>query len=335
MTILRSILGAPISAIWAMVLGLRHRLYDVHILRSYSVNIPTICVGNLALGGTGKTPHTEYLIRLLTPHYRVAVLSRGYGRKTRGFVLGAPDSTAKQIGDEPLQIVRKFPSVPIAVCENRIQGIHKLQKLFPDLQAVILDDAYQYRALRCGLTILLTTYDNLYVHDYLWPMGHLRDLKHRARKANIIMVTKCPDTMTPIDRRIVENRLHKAAFQRLYFTSLKYAPLPTEGTPLIVTGIANPKPLVDYVRAKEPKAELLAFRDHHMFTQRDVNRIFAAAEHYDYVLTTEKDLPRLEQAGVVETLGDKLHVLPIEVQLIQDEDELIKKLNSYIGIVNL
>ncbi|MCQ2312484.1 MAG: tetraacyldisaccharide 4'-kinase [Paludibacteraceae bacterium] len=331
MNIFHSIVCSPISAIIGLVLHIRHQLYDAHILRSFSVNIPTICVGNLALGGTGKTPHVEYLIRQLSKHYRVAVLSRGYGRKSRGFVLATPESTVAQIGDEPLQIARKFPSIPVAVCKNRAQGVHKLQQLFPDLQVVILDDAIQHRSIRCGLTILLSAYDNLYVNDSLWPLGTLRDLRYRAHKTNIIIITKCPDTMLPIDRRVVETRLHKAAFQQLYFSSLKYAPLPEEGTPLIVTGIANPKPLVDYVQLSKPKAELLAFPDHHIFTQRDVNRIFAAAEHYDYVLTTEKDLPRLEQVGVAEALGDKLQVVPIEVQLIQDEDQLIKKLSEYIS----
>ena len=331
MSFLRSILCAPVSGIIGLVLHVRHQLYDAYLLRSHSVSIPTICVGNLALGGTGKTPHVEYLIRQLSKHYRVAVLSRGYGRKSRGFVLATPESTVAQIGDEPLQIARKFPSIPVAVCKNRAQGVHKLQQLFPDLQVVILDDAMQHRSIRCGMTILLSAYDNLYVNDHLWPIGTLRDLRYRAHKANIIIVTKCPKTMLPIDRRVVETSLHKAAFQQLYFSTLEYAPLPQEGTPLIVTGIANPQPLVNHVQLSKPKAELLAFPDHHIFTQRDMNRIVASAEHYDYVLTTEKDLPRLEQAGVVEALGDKLHVMPIEVLLMQDEDQLIKKLSEYIS----
>ncbi len=328
---LRNIVYAPISGIIGLALHIRHQLYDAHLLRSHSVKVPTICVGNLAIGGTGKTPHVEYLVQHLSTHYRVAVLSRGYGRKTKGFVLATPESTVTQIGDEPLQMARKFPNIPIAVCENRVAGVNKLQKLFPNLQAVILDDAYQHRTIRCGLTILLSAYDNLYVKDCLWPLGHLRDLRYRAHKANIIIVTKCPDTMQPIDYRIVESSLHKAAFQQLYFSTLHYAPLPAEGTPLMVTGIANPQPLVDYVQSQAPKAELMAFPDHRTFTQRDVNCILETAEHYDYVLTTEKDMPRLEQAGVKSALGDKLKVMPIEVRLVQDEDQLIKKLTNYIG----
>lgn len=330
MNALRVILGAPISLLLAFVLHIRHRFYDAHILHSHTVRIPTICVGNLALGGTGKTPHTEYLVRHLSERYKVAVLSRGYGRKTKGFVLAEPQSTVQQVGDEPLQIARKFPSVPVAVCENRVYAVHKLKKRYPDLQVIILDDAYQHRSLRCGMTILLTAYDNLYVNDYLWPMGSLRDLRYRAHKANIIIVTKCPDSMRPIDRRVVETSLHKAAFQQLYFSSFRYADVP-QGVPLIVTGIAHPEPLVNYVRVKQPKAEVLAFADHHVFTKRDAQLIVRTAEAFDYVLTTEKDLPRLEQAGVNSLLGDKLKVMPIEVSIDKDEDLLLKKLNAYIS----
>ncbi len=333
MKFLRVILGFPVSAILSIVLHIRHRLYDAHLLRSHAVGIPTICVGNLALGGTGKTPHTEYLLRQLSKHYKVAVLSRGYGRKTKGFVLATPQSTVEQIGDEPLQMVRKFPSVPVAVCENRAHGAYKLRRLFPDLQVILLDDAFQHRSICCGLTILLTAYDNLYVHDRLWPIGTLRDLRYRAHKANILIVTKCPTDLRPIDYRVVETSLRKVAFQQLYFSTLHYAPLPAKGTPLVVTGIANPQPLVDYVREHAPQTELLSFPDHHAFTKRDANMIMEKAQAFDYVLTTEKDLPRLEQIGVADTLGQKLHVMPIEVRIVMDEDQLIKKLNMYIGII--
>lgn len=331
MNLLRLILGFPVSAILGIVLHIRHKLYDAYLLRSHAVDVPTICVGNLALGGVGKTPHVEYLIRQLSQHYRIAVLSRGYGRKTKGFVLATPQSTVEQIGDEPLQMARKFPSIPVAVCENRTNGANKLRRLFPDLQVILLDDAFQHRSLRCGLTILLTTYDNLYVHDRLWPMGTLRDLRYRAHKANIIIVTKCPTDLHPIDYRVVETSLHKAAFQQLYFSTLYYTPLPAEGTPLVVTGIANPKPLVDYVREHAPNAELLSFPDHHAFTKRDANMIMEKAQAFDYVLTTEKDLPRLEQIGLADTLGQKLHVMPVEVQIVMEEDQLLKKLSTYIS----
>lgn len=325
-----AILSAPISAILSTALFIRHQLYDAHILHSSTVRVPTICVGNLAFGGTGKTPHTEYLIRQLSARYKLAVLSRGYGRRTRGFRLVTPADTALTVGDEPLQIATKFPSVPVAVCEKRVTGVRRLMRLHPDLQLVILDDAFQHRAIRCHLNILLTAYDNLYTHDHVWPLGHLRDLKSRSHKAHVIIVTKCPEQMLPIEKRIIENSLHKATFQQLYFSSYTYAPLPHEGTPLVVTGIANPQPLFDHVKTFAPAAELMSFPDHHRFLPFEVDKIAQKAEAFDYVLTTEKDLPRLTEAGITTALGDKLYTLPIEVKILEDSDQLIKKICNTI-----
>lgn len=325
-----SILLAPISALISMGLYIRHRLYDAYILRSSNVQVPTICVGNLALGGTGKTPHVEYLIRQLSSRYHVAVLSRGYGRRTKGFRLVTPTDTSFTVGDEPLQIATKFPNIPVAVCEKRVLGVRNLLKVYPDLQLVILDDAFQHRAIRCDLNILLTAYDNLYVKDHVWPLGHLRDLRSRSHKADVIIVTKCSPDMLPIDKRITETMLHKASFQQLYFSAYQYAPLPTEGTPLLVTGIANPQPLFDYVRTQRPNTELLAFPDHHDFTPPEVEIIKSRAKCFDYVLTTEKDLPRLEAAGLKSVLADKLFALPIEAYILDDGDQLIKKITNKI-----
>ncbi|MGN1247581.1 MAG: tetraacyldisaccharide 4'-kinase, partial [Paludibacteraceae bacterium] len=175
---------APISWLYGLVLAIRHTLYDNHLLPSHEADIPTICVGNLAVGGTGKTPHVEYLIRLLSPRYKVAVLSRGYKRKTRGFVLADEHASASTIGDEAMQIHSKFPHVAVAVCEDRVRGVRMLKKQVEGLQVVILDDAYQHRAIRCGYYILLTPYNQLYIDDHLLPWGRLRDLKARALKAN-------------------------------------------------------------------------------------------------------------------------------------------------------
>lgn len=325
-----SILLAPISALISVVLYIRHRLYDAHILRSSDVQVPTICVGNLALGGTGKTPHVEYLIRQLSLRYRLAVLSRGYGRRTKGFRLVTSNDTAFTVGDEPLQIATKFSNIPVAVCEKRVLGVRKLLKIYPDLQLVILDDAFQHRAINCDLTILLTAYDNLYVKDRVWPLGNLRDLRTRSHKAQVIIVTKCPLSMQPIDKRIIETTLHKASFQQLYFSSYQYAPLPCKGTPLLVTGIANPQPLFDYVKERQPAAELLAFPDHHNFMSPEVEIIKSRAANFDYVLTTEKDLPRLQAAGLDEVLGDRLYTLPVEVIILDEGDQLIKKIANTI-----
>ena len=181
---IQDLILAPLSWLYGIVISIRNGLYKADILHSHTVSIPTIAVGNLAVGGTGKTPFVEYLIRMLSPHYNVAVLSLGYKRRTRGFVMADENATALTIGDEPMQIHQKFPSIPVAVCKDRIHGIHCLQQQVPNLQVVILDDAFQYRRLRCGFYILLTAYDRLYIDDHFLPLGRLRDNKHESLRAS-------------------------------------------------------------------------------------------------------------------------------------------------------
>ena len=204
-----------------------------------------------------------------------------------------------------------FPDIPVAVCADRVQGVKQLQHMIPDLQCVILDDAYQHRKLRAGFYILLTSYDNLYVNDHMLPRGTLRDLPAESARANAVVVTKCPMTMQPIDRRIVSNSLRLASYQHLYYSSIGYAPLQLSSTPLLVAGIANPAPLLEHLRQSFPETELLAFADHHHFTKSDIRLILSKAEGYEHVVTTEKDYMRMLQTPLVEALGDKLHVLPI------------------------
>ena len=246
---------APISWIYGFVVWLRNLLYDDHILRSTKVSIPTICVGNLAVGGTGKTPMAEYLLSLLSANYKVALLSRGYGRKTRGFRLANEHDTAATIGDEPMQIHLRFPDIPVAVCADRVKGVKQLQHLYPDLQCVILDDAYQHRSLSCGFYILLTPYDCLYTNDHMLPWGRLRDLPSQSHRANVVVVTKCPEHMQPIERRIVSNNLQLASYQHLFYSSIGYAPIAVDSTPLLVTGIANPMPLLHHMQQQFPDTE--------------------------------------------------------------------------------
>ena len=307
---------APLCVLYWIHLRIRHWLYDKSLLPSLTVSVPTICVGNLAVGGTGKTPHTEYLIRMLSQQYTVAVLSRGYKRKTHGFVLADQNSTAATIGDEPMQIHRKFPDIPVAVCANRVHGVRQLQRLVPNLQLVILDDAMQHRAIRCSHTILLTPADNLYVEDHLLPWGNLRDLPYRSIAAQTVIVTKCPDNMKPIDKRVIHNKLHLATFQQLYFSHIVYEPLPEHITkPLLVCGIANPEPLIAHVRKSCKSVEVMTFSDHHRFSKSDQQRIITAAQKHDYVLTTEKDYERLLLTSLPDVLGDKLLPLPIRIEL--------------------
>ena len=313
------------------MIWLRNLLYDDRILHSTEVPVPTICVGNLAVGGTGKTPMTEYLLTLLSPNYKVAVLSRGYGRKTRGFRLAGLSDTAQTIGDEPMQIHSHFPDIPVAVCADRVEGIKRLLQLCPDLQCVILDDAYQHRRLRCGYNILLTPYDRLYVHDHILPWGRLRDLPSQSIRANVVVVTKCPQKMQPIDRRIVSNYLQLASYQHLFYSAISYAPMVLYGKTLVLTGIANPAPLLEHVTTQCPNAELLAFPDHHAFSSKDVQLILDKAAHFDIVITTEKDYMRLMQTSLVEELGDKLKVLSIQTDLGVDRDTFNREILLYVS----
>lgn len=314
---------APISWLYGLGLAIRHTLYDNHLLPSHEADIPTICVGNLALGGTGKTPHVEYLIRLLSPRYKVGVLSRGYKRKTHGFVLADEHASASTIGDEAMQIHSKFPHLAVAVCEDRVRGIRMLKKQVEGLQVVILDDAYQHRAIRCGYYILLTPYNQLYIDDHLLPWGRLRDLKTRALKANSIIVTQCPPNAQPIDFRVIDNRLHLPTYQHLFFSQVKYADAQAVAgkNVLVLTGIAQPEYLMEYVRKQHPNACLMAFPDHHRFSKKDIKKILYKAQCYDTILTTEKDYQRLEETSVPEQLGNRLHTLPIEVQLRGDKNK--------------
>jgi tetraacyldisaccharide 4'-kinase len=277
---------------------------------------------------------TEYLIRLLSPNYKVAVLSRGYGRKTSGFRIANEHDNAKTIGDEPMLIHTHYPDIPVAVCADRVQGVKQLQHQIPDLQCIILDDAYQHRKLRAGFYILLTSYDKLYVHDHILPFGTLRDLPAESARANAVVVTKCPKTMQPIDRRIVSNSLRLASYQHLYYSSIGYAPLRISSTPLLVAGIANPAPLLEHLRQSFPDTELLAFADHRHFTKGDIKFILSKAEQYKHVVTTEKDYMRMQQTPLLEALGKKLHVLPIQTDLGIDQDAFDRQILLYVSESN-
>ena len=324
----------PLSWGYKLGVAIRHMLFNQHILPSFSVPVPTICVGNLAVGGTGKTPMTEYLVQLMLDNgYHPAVLSRGYKRATRGFRLADARATVETIGDEAVQMHRKFPDVPIAVCENRVRGVRQLKRQFENLDVVILDDALQHRAIRCGFTILLTPYDHLYIDDHMLPWGTLRDLPSRALKADAVVVTKCPGNMQPIDMRVVDNRLHLPTYQQLHFAGISYAPMEQDGTPLVLCGIAQPQYMMDYVTKRYPKAELMAYPDHHHYTPKDIDAIMERSRHFDFVLTTEKDIQRLRTTTLVERLtavNKRLIALPIRVKFYSPKETFDRQILSYV-----
>ena len=331
------------SRLYGVAVGIRNLLYDEHILHSETVDVPTICIGNLAVGGTGKTPHTECVVGMLAEKgYKVAILSRGYKRKTKGFVLADDQSTADSIGDEPMQMHLHFPNIPVAVSENRVRGIKKLQKSYPDLQVVVLDDAFQHRRLCCGYYILLTAADNLYVHDHLLPWGSLREQQYGSLRANMVIVSKCPRDMRPIDKRIIDSTLRLPTYQYLLFSEMKYGslrPLYEDASvtsmqkPLVVTGIANPAYIWEYMKGQYKEIATYQRSDHYRYTDKDIDEMAEQCqkEHCDGIVTTEKDAVRLQTVPRLrEKLGDKIYVLPIKTVITEGEDIFTKQIINYV-----
>ena len=308
----------PFAILYGLGVRLRHFLYDRGWLSSKRYPFPILCVGNLAVGGTGKTPMVEYLVRLLGQE-QVAILSRGYRRKTRGFVLADDSATAMTLGDEPYQYHRKFPRATVAVCESRQEGIERLLEN-PHFKYIILDDAFQHRKVQAGTNLLLTSYDKLYTQDFLLPVGSLRDIRSRARKAQIIIVTKCPE-LTQTEQEKIIQQLNPLPSQKVYFTTIAYSDRVYShedsqalkdfiATPFtLVTGIANPTPLVDFLEKQGASFEHLAYSDHHHFSNRELEFL----RQKERILTTEKDYVRLE--GALSTL----YYLPIETQFLNDQ----------------
>ncbi|MGB5436831.1 MAG: tetraacyldisaccharide 4'-kinase [Maribacter sp.] len=300
MQLLRKI-AYPISLVYAIVVYVRNILYDVGFFKGTSFKTPTICVGNLSVGGTGKTPMIEYLVEHLNGTYKVAVLSRGYGRKSRGYKLAARSSTVEDIGDEPFQIAAKFPDITVAVDGDRRRGITNLeQAIQPDV--ILLDDAFQHRKVTPLFSILLTAFDNLYSEDWYLPTGNLRDTRTESHRADVIVVTKCPATLREERQLEISQQLRPKEHQNVLFSTLHYEDALRNKTSNIslkdligqkvtlVTGIANPRPLVQYLVNKGLDVEHLAYRDHHFFSTSEIELF----NKKTIVLTTEKDFTRLE-----------------------------------------
>lgn len=315
----------PISLLYALVVYVRNFLFDVGIFSSRSYKTPTICVGNLSVGGTGKTPMTEYLLRILGDR-NTAVLSRGYKRKSEGFFLANAQSSVLDLGDEPYQIHQKFPEVTVAVDANRRNGIEKLESMF-DPEVIVLDDAFQHRKVKPSFSILLTTYHNLYVDDWYLPTGSLRDAKKEAKRADLIIVTKCPEGLREDERHAITARLKPKKHQNVLFASLQYNNFVTDGgkekMPLVqlknkqvalVTGIASPGPLVEYLKSVGLEFEHFEFGDHHHFTDKEIEQF----KGYEMVLTTEKDFVRLK--GRV----GNLHFLEIAHSFSRKDETVLK-----------
>ncbi|MBN2175861.1 MAG: tetraacyldisaccharide 4'-kinase [Bacteroidales bacterium] len=329
----------PFSLLYGLAVWLRNKLFDWNILPSKSFDIPVISVGNLSTGGTGKSPHVEYLVNLLKKDFIVATLSRGYKRKSKGFILADEKSDAKQMGDEPFQFKTKFPEVEVAVDEKRKRGIEKLLKLKPETDVVILDDAFQHRYVKPGISILLTDFHQLYCSDYVLPTGNLREFRSGSKRADIIIVTKTSKVLSPITRRRIDEQLKPAPNQKLFFSYIRHQnPVPLPGikkaadpdkdarfnTILLVAGIANTYPLEMYLKNMCDELEVMKFPDHHSYVQKDIIRIIERFENIitrnKILVTTEKDSVRLRDPELMKTLKNfPVYYIPIEI-VIHRED---------------
>lgn len=325
MNILRKLLF-PFSLLYGSILALRNLCYDKGWFESKSYSTPIICVGNLSTGGTGKSPMIEYLISFLKEDYKVAVLSRGYKRKTSGFREVLIDDKAEDVGDEPLQFKQKFPEIVVAVCANRQEGIEKT-RIKADV--ILLDDAFQHRKVNASTNILLTTFNDLYIHDMVLPAGNLREFKRGAKRADLVVVTKCPEKHSYAKLQEIEYILNLKPEQKIYFSKISYEDSIygiSETLPLdylldknftLVTGIANPKPLVEFLKQNQFNFEHKKFADHHHFSNSEIKNL----KEKDIILTTEKDFvrlqPRLNKFAV--------YYLPIKTVILKEQGRFFKE----------
>lgn len=330
----------PLTLLYGVVVRMRNYLYDKKIIEGIAFNIPIFCVGNLSVGGTGKSPMVDYLLSLLKQQYPVATISRGYKRRTSGYVLATEQTTAIEIGDEPMQFHLNHPDVAISVCEKRIEAVPELLYDRPETKAIVLDDAFQHREIKAGMQIILTEYNNLYTRDLFLPTGDLRDQTSSADRADIIVVTKCPADLSEHGRFLVLQELSPKRHQYVFFTTIQY------GTPyhiisgheytitkdtevLLICGIANPRPLTQYIHDESKTYDALFYNDHHLFSIDDINeikyRFDAILEGEKIILTTGKDAVRLVRYK--EQLEDlPVYVIPISVNFLFGQSVEFNKL---------
>ncbi len=335
------------SVIYGAVTALRNRLYDLGILKSRTFPLPVICVGNITVGGTGKTPHVIYITQLLSDMMQVSVLSRGYLRKSRGFRPVRADDRVDTAGDEPLLMARRMSDARIFVDRDRVHGINEIMRTTPAAGAIILDDGFQHRSVKAGMNILLTSYGRPMTHDHLLPLGRLRENLSGLKRADVIIVTKVPPWTTPEELNRIKASLSISGRRCIFFTGLIYGkPVPlfarsgrtiTRKTDVVlVTGIADPAPMVKYLSGVAAGVKHISFPDHHRFREKDIDAICKAFDAIDnedkIVVTTEKDGVRLKEiTNIADNVRDALYYLPVSVEFIENEDEFIRKVYGYTG----
>ncbi|MDX9747574.1 MAG: tetraacyldisaccharide 4'-kinase [Paludibacter sp.] len=350
--LIRYILLFPLSICYGAMVSLRNLLYDFGILAAHEKKVALLSVGNLTVGGTGKTPHVEFLLENLQNELHLAVLSRGYKRKSKGFVLINPYSGVEDAGDEPLQIVRKFPHIPVAVCEKRSRGVDLILEQFPDTDLIILDDAFQHRSIKAGFQLLLTDYNRLHTRDSLLPGGNLRETVSGSKRASLIMVTKCPPKLSPIDQRIIELELKPQPYQEILFSRFRYEPLrslfpdesPVNVEPnrlkeysiVLATGIVTPRLIVHELQDKCKELIAVNFPDHHNFTRQNLNLLERKLTKVDnpnkIMVVTDKDAVRLiNNSNLSDSLKKHIFVIPVKVELLNDQTTVFtKKIIDYV-----
>lgn len=336
----------PFTWLYRLVIGIRNTLFDWGLLPSVEFNLPVISVGNITVGGTGKTPHIEYLIELLREEFSIAVLSRGYRRETRNFIIADMNSTARIIGDEPRQLKQKYPEIIVAVDRKRVHGIRELQKLPQPPDLVLLDDAFQHRYVNAGKSVLLIDYNRMVGDDFLLPAGRLREPVSAMKRANLLLITKTPERLKPIEMRNIFKELNLEAYQNLFFTKIQYQEIKPvyqiQGSLtssqfkqrdchiLLLSGIADPRPLRKFARSISTSITELTFPDHHRYTKHDVEKIREKIRSINHpevlVLTTEKDAMRLQDVAMEEELKKTLYYVPIQVKFHGTQDEEFNKI---------
>lgn len=325
---------------------LRNKMYNAGFFSSIQFSVPVISVGNLSTGGTGKTPHIEYLIRLLQYEYRVATMSRGYKRRTQGFYLANEQTDAATIGDEPMQFHIKFPETVVSVCEDRMTGIPRLLGERPDIDVILLDDAFQHRSVKPGLNILITDFAKPFYTDFILPFGSLRESRKAYQRANIIIVSKCAEDISLAARKEITERINPLPEQKVFFSAIAYqqvtdfftgADIQFEQRPniVLVSGIAKPEPMLEYLRKEANDVHLLRYPDHHYFTQSNLEEIKQTYDAWNVpdkmIMTTEKDAARLAlHKQQLRDWGIKIAILPIAVKLLHDHDLFHNTVNGYI-----
>lgn len=341
----------PLSWLYGIGVRFRNLMFDIGILKSRRYDIPIISVGNITVGGSGKTPHVEYLISLLEKRAKVAVLSQGYKRKSRGYVLATEDTAMRDIGDEPYQMKKKFGNIHIAVDKDRRHGIERLtsDRETKDTEVILLDDAYQHRYVKAGISILLVDYHRLIIYDRLLPAGRLREPQSGKSRADIVIVTKCPKDLKPMEYRVLQRAMELYPYQKLFFTSIEYCGLKAlfgnremalseirkDTNILLLTGIASPQQIVMDIKPYSKNIHPMTFADHHQFTAEDIkeiNRRFNSLPQPRMIVTTEKDGARLEDAdGLEKETKDNIFVLPIRVRFMSDGEKTFNnKIISYV-----